>query len=93
MQVRIVSTKNLTWWQKLGITAGVAVLLIVALFFFAVFAALFALALLVGSLWLTWRRWRLRNRRDLHEDGSIRAEYREIRQRPEYLPRERDSDE
>lgn len=93
MQVRIVSTKNLTWWQKLGITASVAVLLVVALFFLAIFAALFALTLLVGSLWLTCRRWRLRGRRDLHEDGSIRAEYREIRRRPEYLPRERDSDE
>ncbi|MBU2753893.1 hypothetical protein HFU84_07340 [Acidithiobacillus sp. CV18-2] len=61
MQVRIVSTKNLTWWQKLGITAGVAVLLVVAILFFAIFAALFALALVVGSLWLTWRRWRLRS--------------------------------
>ncbi|WP_308388714.1 hypothetical protein [Acidithiobacillus sp. AMEEHan] len=93
MQVRIVSTKHLTWWQKLGITVGVAVLLVVALFFFAIFAAFFALTLLVASVWLAWRRWRLRGRRGLNEDGTIRAEYREIRRRQEYLPREQDSDE
>ncbi|MEY2340780.1 hypothetical protein AB4090_01540 [Acidithiobacillus sp. IBUN Pt1247-S3] len=93
MRVRIVGTKNLTWWQKLGIFAGFIVLLVVALFFFAVFAAFFVVSFVVGSVWLAWRRWRLRRMRNTYDDGTIRAEYREIRQRPERLPKQRDADE
>ena len=93
MQVRIVGTRNLTWWHKLGITAAFLVLLVVALFFFAVFAALFVLGLAVGSVWLAWRRWRLRGMKNTYADGTIRAEYREIHQRPEQLPKQREADE
>ena len=91
MQVRMVGMKKLAWWQKLGVFVALLAFSAIALLFFAVFLGLLAAALVFSSLWVLWRRWRLRYTQHSYQDGMLRAEYREIRRGEERFPRRNDS--